>query len=150
NRPGTTPPRQDQDTLRVTTSSVQVEAIVTDKSGRRITGLSAADFQLTDEGKPQSVDFFSVIEGSKVQRTEGANAANTTGSSTGTGSAPASPLLNPYRGRHIALVFDDLNLSVDNFLRARHAFADYINSKLDSNDLAAIISTGGSFGSMQQ
>lgn len=145
-----TAPPQEQETLHVSTASVQVEAIVTDKSGRRINGLTASDFQLTDEAKPQSIDFFSVIEGSRVQRTENRGASSNAAATGNSVTTTTSPLVTPYRGRHIALIFDDLNLSAENFLRARRSFADYINNKLDANDLVAIISTGGSFASMQQ
>src|SRR5438034_11223006 len=50
----------------------------------------------------------------------------------------------------IAFVVDDLTLSADNFLRSRQALAEYVNTKLSSSDMAAIISTGGSIASLQQ
>src|SRR5437763_8041017 len=144
------PSAPSQETIRTTTSAVQVEAIVTEKSGRRVNGLTAADFQVIDEGKPQTIDFFSAIEGSRVQHTENRGGTTTVGSAEAKTTAPVSPLTNPYRGRHIALVFDDLNLSADNFLRARRSVADYINTKLNPNVMVALISTGGALGSMQQ
>ena len=62
------PSKQDQqvETVKVGTSVVQLDAVVTDKSGRRITGLTAADFQVMDEGGAQEIDFFSAIEGSRA------------------------------------------------------------------------------------
>jgi VWFA-related protein len=129
---------------------VQTDVIVTDKTGRRIKGLTAADFTVLDEGKPQLVDYFTAIEGDQVA----------TGS-TATGATPASDtkekvessrtsLATPYQGRHIALLLDDLTLSPENFLRSRQALAEYINTKLTSSDMATIISTGGSIASLQQ
>ncbi|HEY0545560.1 MAG TPA: VWA domain-containing protein [Pyrinomonadaceae bacterium] len=146
------PSKQDQvETVRVGTAVVQVDAVVTDKSGRRVTGLTAADFQVMDEGATQNVDFFSAIEGSRALRTtNGAAAASTSTPAPATPAAPVSSLAMPYQGRHIALVFDDLNLSNDNFLRSRRAFADYINNNLTQNDMVALISTGGALASMQQ
>ncbi|PYS85422.1 MAG: hypothetical protein DMF70_04310, partial [Acidobacteria bacterium] len=41
-------------------------------------------------------------------------------------------------------------LSSDNFLRSRQALTEYVNAKLTSSDMAAIISTGGSIASLQQ
>ncbi len=157
--PATTldPSKQDQqvETVKVGTSVVQLDAVVTDKSGRRITGLTAADFQVMDEGGAQEIDFFSAIEGARALRTSNAaTAANTSAatpaSTNGTPAAPVSSLAIPYQGRHIALVFDDLNLSNDSFLRSRRAFADYINNNLTANDMVALISTGGALASMQQ
>lgn len=146
------PSKQDQqvETVKVGSSVVQLDAVVTDKSGRRVNGLTAADFQVMDEGAVQEIDFFSAIEGSRALRTGvGATAANT-GGAPAAPAAPVSSLATPYQGRHIALVFDDLNLSSDNFLRSRRAFTDYINNNLTANDMVALISTGGALASMQQ
>jgi|GEM_PF-3260466 len=142
-----TPTTQDE-TVRVSSFIVQTEAIVTDKSGRRITGLKASDFTITDDGKPQNVDYFTAIEGSRVLETNTATVPAATNPSKT--EAPVSPLTTPYQGRHIALVFDDLNLSSDNFLRSRQAFADYINNKLTPNDMVALVSTSGALASLQQ
>lgn len=140
------PTKQGQDeTVKVGTAVVQFDAVVTDKSGRRVTGLTAADFQVADEGATQEIDFFSAIEGSRATR----SVTGTAGTPT-TPAAPVSSLAIPYQGRHIALVFDDLNLSNDNFLRSRRAFVDYINNNLTPNDMVALISTGGALASMQQ
>src|SRR3954463_12377025 len=63
--------QQSQDeTIRVGTAAVQMDVIVTDKAGRRITGLNGSDFQVLDEGTPQAVDFFTAVEGSRVSRTD--------------------------------------------------------------------------------
>ncbi len=142
---------QQEETITVGTAAVQLEAIVTDKTGRRINGLTAADFQVLDEGKAQTLDYFTSIEGSRVSRTDNPNAATTgTGADENKTTAPVSPLVVPYQGRHIALVFDDLNLTNDNFLRSRRALADYINANLTTQDMFALISTGGALASLQQ
>jgi VWFA-related protein len=140
---------QQEETITVGTAAVQLEAIVSDKTGRRINGLTAADFQVLDEGKAQTLDFFTAIESSRVSRSETPGAATGGGADSKT-TAPSSPLVIPYEGRHIALVFDDLNLSNDNFLRSRRAFADYINASLSPKDMVALISTGGALASLQQ
>ena len=45
--------------LKVTTHLVQVNVIVQDKKGEPVTDLSKADFELTDQGKPQTISVFS-------------------------------------------------------------------------------------------
>jgi VWFA-related protein len=134
------------DTLRVGTAAVQMDVLVTDKNGRRITGLTATDFQVLDEGKAQAVDYFTAIEDSH-KKTEG---SGSTRPQSQQNSAVSSPLTNPYAGRHIVILFDDLSLSADNSLRGRQAIAQYINTKLTSMDMSAIVSTGGSIASLQQ
>lgn len=156
-----TPPTSAQDqqieTVSVGSTVVQLDAVVTDKNGRRVNGLTAADFQVLDNDSPQKIDYFTAIEGSRALpmpatpvASSGDNSTTTNTTATNTTAAPISSLTVPYQGRHIALVFDDLNLSNDNFLRSRRAFTDYINNTLTPNDMVALISTGGALASMQQ
>jgi VWFA-related protein len=45
----------DQQTVRVESSFVQVDAIVTDKNGNRVRGLKAENFQVLEDNKPQKI-----------------------------------------------------------------------------------------------
>lgn len=45
---------------------VNLEAVVADRSGNRVTGLSAADFKLTVDGKEVPIEYFSEIQGGLV------------------------------------------------------------------------------------
>jgi Ca-activated chloride channel homolog len=46
------------DTIRVDTSLVSVPVTVTDREGRFVTGLTRADFQISEDGKPQEIATF--------------------------------------------------------------------------------------------
>jgi VWFA-related protein len=64
-RPGVPTPQKQQGAqkaqpLRVTTRLVHVSAIVTDKHGNPITGLTKGDFAVLDDKKPQNIQVFSV------------------------------------------------------------------------------------------
>src|SRR3979490_105634 len=56
-------PREPQDTevVRVTTNLVQIDASVTDKSGRQITDLRLEDFEVTQDGRAQKITNVSYI-----------------------------------------------------------------------------------------
>ncbi|HXT64872.1 MAG TPA: VWA domain-containing protein [Pyrinomonadaceae bacterium] len=141
-------PSAQDETIKIATASVQIDVIVTDKSGRRVAGLTPADFQVVDEGTPRTIDYFTNIEASHV-------VAQTPQTAAGAGSGSGTPqsesqLAVPFPARHIALVLDDLNLSYENFGRARRALTDYIDTKLSANDMVALISTGGTIASLQQ
>src|SRR5439155_2278167 len=151
--PTTPKPQEPVETIRVGTVAVQTDVIVTDKTGKRIKGLTAADFAVLDEGKQQTIDYFTAIESDQV--TQGDNRSPSMGATAASDAKEksatfTSALVTPYRGRHIAIVVDDLTLSSDNFLRSRQALTEYVNAKLTSSDMAAIISTGGSIASLQQ
>src|SRR6267378_7906423 len=47
--------------LRVTVNLVQVDAVVTDSKGKQVTNLTADDFQVFQDGKPQKITHFSYI-----------------------------------------------------------------------------------------
>lgn len=53
------PPAQQVTTLKVQTEVVNVYAVVTDKHGDIIPNLTKNDFQITDNGAPQTVSYFS-------------------------------------------------------------------------------------------
>src|SRR5947209_817385 len=57
------PAQESPDTpvLRVTVNLVQVDAVVTDSKGKQVTNLTAGDFQLFQDGKPQKITHFSYI-----------------------------------------------------------------------------------------
>ena len=135
-------PKPQEETVRIATAAVQFEAVVTDKNGRPITGLTRDDFQVLDEGVAQPLDLFVAVN--KGQQ------LSTDPTSTSAASRATTSLVKPFEGRYIAVIFDDLSLSADNFIRARKALKDYVDTKVTENDMVAIISTGGSLGSLQQ
>ena len=52
----------DDDVVRIETQLVSVPAVVTDRAGRPLTGLKAADFQIFEDGRPQKIANFSTTE----------------------------------------------------------------------------------------
>lgn len=52
----------EDDVVRIETQLVSVPAIVTDRTGRPLTGLSATDFQIFEDGRPQKIANFSTTE----------------------------------------------------------------------------------------
>lgn len=55
---------------------INVEVVVTDREGRRVTGLGPGDFRLTVDGEVRSIDYFTEVrEGRAVKRDDGATRA---------------------------------------------------------------------------
>src|SRR5579863_6546862 len=52
---------QDSTVLHVNVNLVQVDAVVTDSKGKLVTGLTADDFQIFQDGKPQKITHFSYV-----------------------------------------------------------------------------------------
>ena len=53
---------QDRPTFRAAIEAVQVDVTVTDVEGRPVSGLTEADFELLENGKPQSIKTFSAVD----------------------------------------------------------------------------------------
>jgi Ca-activated chloride channel homolog len=52
----------ENDVVRIETQLVSVPAVVTDRTGRPLTGLKASDFQIFEDGRPQKIANFSTTE----------------------------------------------------------------------------------------
>ncbi|MBM3820591.1 MAG: hypothetical protein FJW14_16460, partial [Acidimicrobiia bacterium] len=62
---GQAPPQTPQEpppvTFRVEVNYVEVDAIVTDANGNPITDLTQKDFQILEDGRPQTISTFSMV-----------------------------------------------------------------------------------------
>jgi len=164
-RPPTEPPKpataqpqnptevESQDVVKITTSLVQVDAVVT-RDGKQVTDLKPEEFQLFEDGKPQTITNFSYI--SNVVSASANIAATpvskqTPTSKDKTGAPVVPPAVRPHDVRRtIALVVDDLGMSVQSISIARDQARKFVREQLQPNDLVAIIHTSGDVGSLQQ
>ncbi len=122
--------------LRFDVDLVQVDAVVTDAQGRHIPDLAKSDFEVLQDGKPQRLTGFSYVPGEWP---------------AGTPPAP-SPGRQPAQAdvrRAVAVVVDEYDLKVDEFLPLQQALARFAES-LRPGDLAALIRTSGGSGALQQ
>jgi VWFA-related protein len=146
-RQTTTAPENQDDVVRISTNLVQVDVVVT-KDGKPVTDLTAEDFEILEDDKPQQITNFSYI--SNI----GATAANTsvTGKRTAldkTTLIPPVPLKTNDARRTMAIVVDDLALSMPSIARVKDQVRSLIET-MAPNDLVAIIRTGGDVGALQQ
>jgi hypothetical protein len=124
-------------TIRVTVNLVQVDAEVTDSKGKPVTDLKAADFEILQDGKPQTITNLSYITISP-------------------GTSPPRPLTTNVKGvplppparlkvgdvqRTIAFVVDDLGLSFEGTAYVRQALKKFVDRQIQPGDLVAIIRT---------
>jgi VWFA-related protein len=147
-KPQDAPRDEEQDVVRITTNLVQVDAVVT-KDGKQVTDLKPEDFELFEDGRPQTITNFSYIS----------NVSSVPSHLTVTSSAPKDkttpPVLPAAASPHdvrrtIALVIDDLGMSFESMAQVRRQARKFVDEKLEPNDLVAIIRTGGEVGALQQ
>src|SRR5215471_11142801 len=138
----TNPPDED-DVVRITTNLVQVDAVVADKAGKRVTDLKPDEIQIFEDGRQQKITHFSYIAGAS---------AATPGHAITDKNSPAPPVaLKPDQVRRtIAIVVDDLGLSFESTQLVRRALKKFVDDQMQLGDLAAIIRTSGGIGALQQ
>lgn len=143
-------PREPQDTevVRVTTNLVQIDASVTDKSGRQITDLRPEDFEVTQDGRGQKITNVSYISTRPPSTNTEAPTAKPGGATTVP--IPLASLRPDQVRRTIALVVDDLALSFTSTAFVRRTLTKYINEQIQPGDLVAIIRTSAGAGALQQ
>ena len=143
------PEIESQDVVKITTNLVQIDAVVT-KDGKQVSDLQAADFELFEDGRPQTITNFSYV--SNVAVTPSTVAAAPTAKTKDKIAPPIPPAVarpNDTR-RTIALVIDDLGMSFQSMSDARRQARKFVSEQLEPNDLVAIIHTSGEVGALQQ
>lgn len=145
--PTPTPEAKD-DVVVINTNLIQVDATVTDKSGKIVKDLTADDFEIYENDQKQLISNFSFVELQPDQPTE------PTASKPNKNVLPAPPVPNKLKAeqvrRTIALVVDDLGLSFSSIYFVQQALKKFVDEQMQPGDLVAIIRTGSGIGALQQ
>jgi VWFA-related protein len=152
--------QQDQSpTFRTGTITVSVDVVVRDQTGAVVRGLTAADFTVLEDGKPQKIDTFtfqeitdqprkplettSILAGveerlqEEVQRAAGA-APSTTAAAT-VSEAEASDLAGR---RLVVLLFDISSMQPEDVQRAVDSGMKYARESMSAADLVSVVTIG--------
>ncbi|HEX8072828.1 MAG TPA: VWA domain-containing protein [Pyrinomonadaceae bacterium] len=151
--PTPAPVVDEEDVVRITANLVQLDAVVTDKSGKQVTDLRAEDFEVFEDGKPQPITNLSYVSlDARAPTRPTVNAAAPASPAAPAAPAPAAPpALRPGQvHRTLALVIDDLGLSFESMAQVRAALRKYVDEQMQPNDLVAIIRTSAGMGALQQ
>jgi VWFA-related protein len=121
-----------QPTFRAQVELVEIDAVVTDRDGNPVTGLTIADFEVIENGRPQEIAAFSTVD-IPIERLE-------------------QPLFSPTaiepdvqtnqgsEGRVYVIALDDIHPTLA--LRTRHFMRRFIEQHFGANDVAAIAYLG--------
>ena len=136
----------DEDVVRITTNLVQIDAVVTDGSGKQVTDLSDQDFEVLEDGRPQKITNISYVAVSRAN-----SSASTRVVPNDKNSSPVPVRLWPEQvHRTIALVVDDLGLSFESTVYVKRALRKFVDEQMESGDLVAIVRTRAGTGALQQ
>ena len=126
-------------TFKVDVNYVEIDAQVTDAQGNFVRNLTKDDFQIVENGKPQTLTVFSTVD-IPVEHVDPPLFAKT--------AIPpdVSTNVRPFEGRLFVIVVDDLHTAPSRTARVRAAARLFISRYVGANDLVAVVNTSG-FGS---
>jgi VWFA-related protein len=146
------PPAQPRAVFRTSRDAVSVDIVVRDRTGAIVRGLTAADFEVREDGRPQEIVSFSFeeiattalpaietaallagVEAKVQQDAPGAAAA----------SAPSPMTPDALAGRRlITLVFDVSSMQPEDVQRAVDSARKYVEEKMSAADMVAVATVG--------
>jgi VWFA-related protein len=149
----TAPPETEQPTqptFRTTVELVELTVVATRKDGQFAGDLTASDFQIFDEGTPQTISAFAKVDIPLPLPPEPARAdAPAATGATGSSGAPAPPpddvatsSLNP-DARLFVLVLDDLHVASERTQRVRESARKFVERHTTPADFVAIVTPSG-------
>jgi VWFA-related protein len=97
---------------------IEVPVNVTGSDGKPVTGLSAADFELSEDGKKQTISRFEVVDLRHP--------------------AAAKNSIDPAARRHWLITFDLSNATLSGLVRAREGAKAFVARAVQNGDLAAV------------
>ena len=128
-------------TFRVPVDVVVVNAVVSDESGRPVTDLTADDFEVYEDGEPQSIQTFTresyqrVSVAEDVERGEEPEPRSVGVEDSGVGQV-----------RYLSLFIDDLTSpSLGSYIQIRDAMRRFLKQSSQASDQVAIVSASGRF-----
>jgi VWFA-related protein len=142
-KPPTQDTRQDMFVESVNVNVVNVDVYVTDKSGKRITGLTKDDFEITENGKTVAITNFYAVEGGKAAIADDTPAPPATPPEAG---APKpvpgpkqAPMLPEDQRLRLIVYIDNFNLQPFNRNRVMRELRAFLSTKLTRGDQVMLV-----------
>ncbi len=136
--PGTPVP-----SFRIGVDAVRIDAVVSDKDGKLVTNLTADDFDVHQDGRPQKITLvrWVPIAGPQARAAAAQSPAGT----------PRADRLAPGEvQRTVMIVVDDLGTSFESYPPMRAALHRLVDEQLGPNDLVAVVRTSAPANALQQ
>ncbi|MBI1875180.1 MAG: VWA domain-containing protein [Acidobacteria bacterium] len=122
-----------QPTFRAGISFVRVDVIVTDRDGKQVSDLTQADFDVTEDGKPQTIETFKMVQ---------------LGGELKPGAEPPRPIRNSFDEeseaarddvRIFAIFLDDYHVRLGSSMSVRDPLINFVTTQLGSADLVGLM-----------
>ena len=138
------PPQQPRPTFRSGRDLVSVDIVVRDKSGNIVKGLTAADFEVREDGRPQEVLGLSYQEISDAGTKPIAMTELLAGAEERMADTSSTPAAKPMTAQDVAgrrlmvLLFDTSSMQPEDVQRALDSANKYVSEQMSPSDLIAV------------
>lgn len=126
--------------IKANVNEVLVPVVVRDSEGHAVENLKKEDFQVFDDGKPQTLTGFMALK-------RGVDTSGPTATMPGPTPVPKSSAVASQAAsmgqRFVVFLFDDLNLSSSDLAAAQKAATKVLETSLSPSDTAAALSSSG-------
>jgi VWFA-related protein len=156
---GPQPAAQQRPVFRSRGDVISVDVIVRDKSGTVVRGLTAADFEVKEDGRAQQVSTFSfeeitakplaavesagLLEHVEATMADAARTAPASAPAAAPAAAPVPMTSDMLAGRRlITLLFDVSSMQPEEVQRAVDSAKKYVDEKMSAADLVAVATVG--------
>ncbi len=140
-------PRNQDEVVRISVTLVQVDVAVTDKKGRPITDLKPEEVEIYEDGRRQQITNFSYVSSEPAEKAVPSPGVRPNDKQP---VVPPPARLRPNQVRRtIALVVDNLTLTVESTPYVRQALKKFVDEQMQPGDLVAIVRTGAGMGALQ-
>ena len=136
--PPSPPPTSDNGfTLRLDVSSLLVPAVVLDKEGRSVAGLTKQDFVVLDDGKQREITGFTFVQRPPAARSRQSQITASDEAPPGNSQSATT------RKRFVVFLFDDRHMTADELPFVQKAANRLLDQPLPDDNYAAVVSLMG-------
>ncbi len=141
---------EENDVVKISTTLIQLDVTVTDKSGKIVQDLKPEDFEIYENGVKQDISNFSFISAATSKSISPNQSTKNKPENTTVVPAPANQLRFEQVRRTIALVIDDFHLSAEGVHFVRRALRKFVDEQMLPDDLVAVVQASKGIGALQQ
>jgi VWFA-related protein len=128
-------------TIRTAVDLVEIDALVTDRDGKPIKGLTKEQFSLTENGRPQTISTFEYNDVEKIETAAAAGQPPIT-IPLGTVAALEQVKAQVRDRRLIVFFFDMTSLEPEDQLRSTRAAEKFLRERMTPADLVGVVAFG--------
>jgi VWFA-related protein len=120
--------------FRTDINYVRVDVIVSDKTGKPVSDLRQQDFEVTEDGKPQTIQSFKLVNIQQSSATTPVTAPRRIKTM-----ADEQMAANKEDARLFGIFLDDYHVRLENSMRAREPIAQFVENQLFAGDLLSVM-----------